>query len=119
MEFRELVCVMLAKRKYLHVVGEASDGPEAVRKAVELKPDLIVLDIDLPKLNSIEAAGQIGERAPESKIIFLSAEMSDDLVQKALTSGAWGYVLKTNVGSDLLAAMESVRQGMRFVSDEF
>src|ERR1035438_4506618 len=93
-EFRDLVCLILGQNQKLQVIGEGSDGSEAVSKAVELKPDLIVLDIDLPRLTGIEAAQQIGERVPESKIIFLSAETSADLVQQALTSGAWGYVLK-------------------------
>jgi DNA-binding NarL/FixJ family response regulator len=117
-EFRELVCLILGKNQMLQVIGEASDGSEAVSKAVELKPDLIVLDIDLPRLTGIEAARQIGERVPDSKLIFLSAETSADLVHQALTSGARGYVLKTNVGSDLLAAVEGVLQGRQFVSTE-
>jgi DNA-binding NarL/FixJ family response regulator len=117
-EVRQLVCLILGKNQKLQVIGEASDGSEAVSKAVELKPDLIVLDIDLPRLTGIEAARQIGERVPESKIIFLSAETSADLVQQALTSGAWGYVLKTNMGSDLLAAVKAVLLGRQFVSME-
>ena len=117
-EFRELVCLILGKNQKVQVIGEASDGSEAVSKAVELKPDLILLDIDLPRLTGIEAARQIGERVSESKVIFLSAETSADLVQQALTSGAWGYVLKTNIGSDLLAAVEAVLLGRRFVSME-
>jgi CheY-like chemotaxis protein len=117
-EFRELVCLLLGSRRDSQIVGEASDGSEAVRKAVELKPDLIVLDIDLPALNGIEAAQQIRERAPNSKIIFLSAETSADVVQEAFRSGAWGYVLKTNIGSELLAAVEAVLAGGQFASKE-
>ena len=117
-EFRELVCLMLGRAQHLHVVGEASDGPDAVNKAAELKPDLILLDIDLPVLNGIDAARQIREHAPASKIIFLSAESSADLVRETFALGAWGYVLKTNIGSDLLAAVESVLQGRRFISNE-
>jgi DNA-binding NarL/FixJ family response regulator len=114
-EFRELVCEMLGKRQNLHVVGEASDGKEAVSKAVELKPDLILLDIDLPRLNGIAAARQILEFVPESKIVFLSAGSSADVVRRALSVG-WGYVHKTNIGSDLLAAVDSVLLGAHFVS---
>jgi DNA-binding NarL/FixJ family response regulator len=109
--FRRFVCSTLEKKPELQVIGEVSDGLEAVQKAEELQPDLIVLDIGLPTLNGIEAARQIRKLAPESKIIFLSQESSADVVQKALSLGAWGYVVKTRTRSDLLAAAEVVRQG--------
>ena len=77
---------------------------------------MILLDIGLPKLNGIEAARQIRELSPESKIIFVSNESSPDLVHEALTLGGVGYILKTMAGKDLLAAVEAVRHGGRFVS---
>ena len=79
----------------LYVCWEASDGLEAVRKAEELQPDLILLDIGLPKLNGIEAARQIRKVSPESKILFVSQESSAEVVQEALGLGARGYVVKT------------------------
>ena len=103
-------------RPELQVICEASDGAEAVQKAEELKPDLILLDIGLPKLNGLEAARRIRKLAPESKILFLSQETSGDLVQEALSLGARGYVVKTNAGSELLPAVEAVLRGGRFVS---
>jgi DNA-binding NarL/FixJ family response regulator len=114
--FRHFVCSTLGKRPGFLIVGEASDGLEGVVKAEELKPDLIVLDIGLPTLNGIEAARQILKVAPESKIIFVSQESSADLVQEARRLGARGYVVKTSVASDLLAAVESVLLGKYFVS---
>src|SRR5580765_2415023 len=114
--FREFICSTLGKRPSLQIVGEVSDGLEAVRQAEELKPDLILLDIGLPTLNGIAAARQICKRAPESKIIFVSQESSHDVAQEALSLGAWGYVLKTRAASDLLAAMEAVLHGAQFVS---
>lgn len=117
-EFRELVCVMLGQRHDLQVVGEASHGNEAVSKAVELKPDLILIDIDLPPLDGVEAARQIRELTPRSKIIFLSAESSVGSLQAAMNVGAWGYVLKLNVGTELLFAVDTVLLGKRFVSME-
>jgi DNA-binding NarL/FixJ family response regulator len=114
--FREFICSTLRKRPSLQIVGEVSDGLEAVRQAEELKPDLILLDIGLPTLNGIAAARQICKRAPESKIIFVSQESSPDVAQEALSLGARGYVLKTRAASDLLAAMEAVLHGAQFVS---
>jgi CheY-like chemotaxis protein len=114
--FRQFIHSTLAKRPDLQIICEVADGLEAVQKAKVLKPDLILLDIGLPTLNGIEAARQIRELAPESKIVFVSQESSADVVQEALTLGALGYVLKTHAGSELLTAVETVRQGGRFVS---
>jgi len=107
---------MLGERPELQIVGEASDGLEAVRRAEELKPDLILLDIGLPTLNGIEAARQIRRLAPESRVIFLTQESSAEVVQEALSLGAWGYVVKARAGTDLLPAMEAVLLGKHFVS---
>jgi DNA-binding NarL/FixJ family response regulator len=114
--FRRLICSILQKRQDLHVVCEVSDGLEAVRKAEELKPDLILLDIGLPNLNGLHAAREIRQLANGSKIIFVSQESSADFVQEALSLGARGYVVKTKLESDLLAAVEAVLEGGRFVS---
>src|ERR1700686_1656710 len=108
--FRKFICSTLGKRPNLQVICEVSDGQEAVQKAEELKPDLILLDIGLPRLNGIAAARQIRKLAPESKIIFVSQESSPHVVQEALNSGAQGYVLKTKLGSDLLVAVDAVMQ---------
>ena len=113
--FRQFICSTLRKRRDLEVICEASDGLEAVQKAEELKPDLILLDIGLPTLNGIEAARRIRKLAPESKIIFLTQESSADVVQAALSLGAWGYVLKTRAASELLAAVEAVISEKQFV----
>jgi DNA-binding NarL/FixJ family response regulator len=113
--FRRFICSILEKRRDLQVICEVSDGLEAVQKAEELKPDLILLDIGLPTLNGIEAARRIREVAPDSKIIFLSQESSPDLVREALNLGALGYVVKTRAANDLLAAVESVVSEKQFV----
>jgi DNA-binding NarL/FixJ family response regulator len=114
--FRELICETLAKRLNVRVLCAVSDGPEAVQRTAELKPDLIFLDIGLPTLNGLEAARQIRKLAPKSKIVFVSGESSPDVVQEALGVGAWGFVVKTRVGSDLLAALDAVLEGEHFVS---
>jgi DNA-binding NarL/FixJ family response regulator len=114
--FRRLMGSILQERQNLQVICEVSSGFEAVQKAEELKPDLILLDIGLPKMNGLEAARKIRELAPESKIIFVSQESLPDLVQEALGLGAQGYVAKTRLKSDLLAAVETVLAGGHFVS---
>lgn len=114
--FSEFICSTVGKRPNLQVIGEVSDGQEAVQKAQELKPDLILLDIGLPTLNGIEAARQIRNVAPESKIIFVTQESSPELVQSALNLGARGFVTKTRTARDLLAAIEAVLEGRQFVS---
>jgi DNA-binding NarL/FixJ family response regulator len=113
--FRRFVCATLGKRQDTQVIGEASDGLEAVRKAQELQPDLIVLDIGLPALNGIEAGRRIRKLCPDCKIFFMSQESSADVAQEAFSLGAMGYVIKANAGSELLAAVEAVCQGRYFV----
>ena len=115
-DWRRTVRLLLHERPELQVICEVADGLEAVQKADELKPDLILLDIGLPKLNGIEAARQIRQLPLSSKIIFLSQDNSLDVVQVALSTGAQGYVCKTDVQSDLLPAIEAVLRGKQFVS---
>jgi DNA-binding NarL/FixJ family response regulator len=114
--FRRLVCSMLAKEVGLRVVGEAADGLEALQLAAELQPDLILLDIGLPRLNGIEAARRIHELSPQSRIIFVSQESSADVADEAFSLGAMGYVVKAHAGTELIAAVKAVRVGRQFVS---
>ena len=114
--WRRFASLTLRKKPGLLVVGEASNGSEAFQKAVELEPDLILLGIGYPSLNGIEAARRIREMVPEAKIIFLSDESSVDVVQEAMSFGAWGYVFKTMAAIELLTAVETVLSGLKFVS---
>jgi DNA-binding NarL/FixJ family response regulator len=114
--FRRFVCSTLQKLPEVQIIGEVSDGLEAVRKAEDLKPDLILLDVGLPTLNGIDAARRIRDVSPESKIVFVSQETSSDVVEEALRIGALGYVTKAHAGSELLAAVDAVCQGRKFVS---
>jgi DNA-binding NarL/FixJ family response regulator len=114
--FRRFVCSRVGDSSELQVICEVSDGLEAVQKAEELQPDLIILDIGLPNLNGIEAARRIRKLSPQSKILFVSQESSADVIEEALSLGAMGYVIKARAGSELLVAMEAVREGRQFVS---
>src|SRR6266566_8391476 len=117
--WRRFVSTRLHKQPELQVMGEALDGLEAVRKAQQLHPDLILLDIGLPSLNGIEAARRIRKLSPESKILFVSQESSADGVAEALGLGACGYVVKTDAGSELLEALDVVLRGGQFVGRRF
>jgi DNA-binding NarL/FixJ family response regulator len=115
-EWRHRVILFLQERPEWQVICEASDGSGAVQKAEELKPDLVLLDIGLPKLNGIEVARQLRQLSSNSKILFLSTDDSPDVVQVALSTGAHGYVYKARAHSDLLPAIDAVLRGQQFVS---
>jgi DNA-binding NarL/FixJ family response regulator len=114
--WRRFVSSTLQERADMEVISGVCDGLEAVQKAQELQPDLIVLDIGLPKLNGIEAARQIRKLVPKSKILFLTQESSDDVVHEAFSLGARGFVVKIQAGNELLIAVETVLRGEQFVS---
>jgi len=116
--FRRFICSKLESRPDLKVVGEASDGLEAVEKAQALKPNLILLDIGLPGLNGIEAAHRISRLIPKATILFVSQISDADVVQEALRNGAKGYVWKPDAGIDLMLAIEVALRGAHFVSSK-
>ena len=117
--FRKFICSTLGKRPELRIVGEVTDGLEAVQRAERLRPDLIVLDIGLPSLNGIEAARRIRALSGDSKVVFVSQESSLDVVREALGTGAHGYVVKTDAGRELLEAVDAVLRGGQFVGRRF
>ena len=114
--FRRFIHWVLGQKQDFQVVGEACDGLEALQKAEELKPDLILLDIGLPNLDGLEVAKRVHQVAPSSKILFVTMHRDADIVQAALSNGAMGYVLKSDAGDELLAAIEAALQGTRYVS---
>src|ERR1700746_3624872 len=112
---RALLRSLLENEAQCVVVGEASDGLQAVQRAQELQPDLILLDLSLPKLNGMEAGRRIRKISPQSRIVFLSQDSTPEIVESALRIGA-GYLLKSDA-KELPAAVRAVLEGGKFVSD--
>lgn len=96
------------------VCGEASDGREAVEKAKQLRPDLVILDIGMPNLNGLAATRQLAQHDPSLKIIVLTITDSDQVIREALNAGARGFVLKSDAARDLVTAIESLQRGQMF-----
>lgn len=117
--WRRFVRSTLEKQPGLQIIGEVADGLEAVQKAEELQPDLILLDVRLPKLNGIEAARRIRKLTPQSTILFVSLQASADVMRAALGTGAKGYVFKTDARNELLTAVNAVLRGDQFVGSRF
>jgi DNA-binding NarL/FixJ family response regulator len=114
--WRSFERLTLLAQENLHVVGEAADGEEAIQRAQELQPDVILLDISLPGLNGILAARGIRQVAPDSKILFVSENRSPDIAKEALSTGATGFVIKSDAAHELLPAIRTVLEGKRFIS---
>lgn len=117
--FRHFLSSSLQNAPEGFVCWEASDGLEAVYKAGELQPDLVLLDLGLPKLNGLEAARRMVKVSPKSKILFVSQESSPDVVQEAFRSGGRGYIVKMDAAQELLTAVNVILQGARFAGSRF
>jgi DNA-binding NarL/FixJ family response regulator len=114
--WRRYIATELGGTSHWQVVGVAPDGIEAVDKARDLKPDVILLDVGLPGIDGFEAARRILADDPSSRILFVTEQQSLELAGAALGIGARGFVVKSDLGRDLLPAMEAVVEGERFVS---
>lgn len=114
--WRQIACSVLQGRAGVRIVGEATNGLEAVQKAEELKPDLILLDISLPILDGLEAAKRILCAAPHTKILFVSVSHNAGIACAALNIGAHGYIIKHHAANELLPAIDAVLRGKQFVS---
>jgi two-component system, NarL family, response regulator NreC len=108
--------LQLEQNAQFHVVGEATDGREALRLAEELKPDVVIMDIAMPNLNGIQATAQIVKRNPQVGVIILSMHSDESYLTRTLTAGAKGYLLKDNADVDLYRAVQVVAQGKSFFS---
>ena len=106
---------MLEEDQSLEIVGMASDGFEAVQKAVELKPDLVLLSVGLPKLSGVEAAKRIIKAVPGVKLLFATHVIDPEVMTKALSIGAHGYIWKMDAQRELLPAIRAIRRGEKFI----
>jgi len=113
--FRRLVRSKLQQSEFYTVI-EASDGIEAVAMATKFRPDLVLLDIEMPNLDGLKAAAQIRSISPESRILFVSTHCDPGLVQSALSDGAVGYLCKADINHELLPAIEAALACAKFVS---
>src|SRR4030095_1948416 len=113
--FRRFICTALQRRAEFQTI-EAADGLEAGQEGEELQPDLILLDINLPKMQGFEVAEHIPRLAPRARLLFMSQESSPDIVRKALVLAPRGYIHKISAATDLLPAIDAVLAGQRFVS---
>ena len=109
---------LLGTAKNVEVVGEAINGDEAVRKALKLRPDVVVMDLVMPKKDGVAATEEILAAAPETKVLILTTFGTSDDITRALKAGATGAIMKSATNRELLAAVQSVAQGRRFVSAE-
>ena len=107
---------LIERQPDLEVAGEAADGREAVELCEQMKPDVVVMDIAMPRLNGIEATGQIVKRNPATGVIMLSMHSDEGYLTRALASGAKGYLLKDSAEADLLLAIDTVAKGKPFFS---
>jgi DNA-binding NarL/FixJ family response regulator len=114
--FRTLIRSLLGENGQFQVLGEASDGLEAVEKAQRLIPDVILMDIGLPRLNGFDAARLIRKLQPSSKIVFLSQETAFAVAQAAFRIGARGYIVKDRAGTELFTGLRAILEDRKFLS---
>lgn len=114
--FRQGLKTLLEAQYDMQVVGEAQNGSEAIAKAAELRPDLVLMDIGMPGLPSFEAVRQIRKQHPETKVVFLSMYDDEDYLQQCLEAGGSGYLLKDSPAEHLIGALREVRRGGKYLS---
>jgi len=115
---RKGISSCLARHEHLHVVGEAANGEEGIRKARELTPDIVLMDIDMPEMNGLTVTEVLRKEFPKIKVLILSMHSNSEYVMRIIQSGASGYVLKEAPTEELVRAIETVNAGEAFFSPE-
>lgn len=113
---REGLRALLSAEEDMQVVGEASDGADALQEVLRTKPDVVVMDLGMPRLNGVEATQQIRNHQPDTQVVVLSMHSGEEFVRPAIRAGAAGYLVKGSGLSDLVAAIRAVRRGEAFFS---
>jgi len=111
---RRGLCALLQKHEGWEICGEATDGREAVEKANQLKPDVVIVDIGMPNLNGLDATRRIIQNDPDAKVIVLTVTDADQVIREALDAGARGFVLKSDAARDLVSAVEALQSKHMF-----
>jgi DNA-binding NarL/FixJ family response regulator len=115
---REGLCSLLKKQNDITVIGDAGDGYQAVDQVQKLRPDVVIMDIAMPKLNGIEATHQIRKSCPKTQVVILSMYSSTEHIFQSLKAGARGYLLKESAGMELVAAVRAAYAGRRYLSQK-
>lgn len=113
---RQGIVALLNVESDMQVIGEASDGIEAVRLAKKFNPDIVIMDLSMPNLNGLEATHQIKRDASDVKVLILTQHENEEYVMQIIKAGASGYVLKTSVSDDLIKAIKEIQKGEKFFS---
>jgi len=116
---RKTICALLRAEPDFDVMCDATNGTEAVIQAMDLKPDVVVLDISMPGLNGLDAARLIKKAAPSAEILFLSQHTELDTIRQAFHVGGRGYVVKSDAGKELVSAIHAVRAKNRYLNERF
>jgi len=111
---RRGLCMLLQTHEGWEVCGEAKDGREAVEKAKQVRPDVVILDVGMPNLNGLAATRQLLQQNPQQKVIVLTITDSDQVIREALDAGARGFVLKSDAARDLISAVEALQHNRMF-----
>ena len=115
---RDGLRVLLEAQSDISVVGDAANGRQAVRLALQLHPDVVVMDIAMPELNGIEATQQIHDASPSTQVLILSMHSTAEHIFRALQAGARGYLLKDSAGAEVVAAVRAVHAGRRYLGQK-
>ena len=115
---RRGVRALLAESRLWKICGEAADGDEAIEKANQLRPDIVIMDISMKSMSGLEATRQILRSLPETRVLILTMHESEQVVAEVLKAGAHGYVMKSDAGRDLLAGIEALAQGGTFFTSK-
>jgi DNA-binding NarL/FixJ family response regulator len=116
---RKTICALLRTEPDFDVICDATSGTEAAAQAKDFKPDVVVLDINMPGMNGLEAARQIKKAAPSAEILFLSQHAELETIRQAFRVGGRGYVVKSDAGKELISAVRAVRAKNRYLNERF